>query len=71
MKKNTQLENSISTNQLFSFVIMQFEQHSKKQDAELQANPPAVPNDLFYMKQYIHNACGAIALVHSVANNPE
>ncbi|XP_076384422.1 ubiquitin carboxyl-terminal hydrolase-like [Megalopta genalis] len=24
---------------------------------------------LYYMKQYIHNACGTIALIHSVANN--
>lgn len=23
------------------------------------------------MKQYIHNACGAIALVHGIANNSE
>ncbi|XP_031826224.1 ubiquitin carboxyl-terminal hydrolase isoform X2 [Nomia melanderi] len=24
---------------------------------------------VYYMKQYIHNACGTIALIHSVANN--
>ncbi|XP_031620220.1 ubiquitin carboxyl-terminal hydrolase [Contarinia nasturtii] len=47
-----------------------FEKYSKEQDEELKANPPKVPEDLFFLKQYIHNACGAIALVHSVANNP-
>lgn len=25
--------------------------------------------EVFHMKQYIHNACGTIALIHSVANN--
>lgn len=26
-------------------------------------------SDLYYMKQMVSNACGTIALVHSVANN--
>ncbi|XP_012344279.1 ubiquitin carboxyl-terminal hydrolase isoform X1 [Apis florea] len=26
-------------------------------------------SEVFHMKQYIHNACGTIALIHSVANN--
>lgn len=38
-------------------------------------DPSAVPEDLFYMKQYAQNACGTIALFHvilnSVKNHPE
>lgn len=25
--------------------------------------------DVYHMKQYIHNACGTIALIHGIANN--
>lgn len=35
----------------------------------LRQNPPTYPSDLFYMKQTIHNACGTLALVHSILNN--
>lgn len=50
----------------------QYEKHRSEEDAKLQANPPVdLPADLFYMKQIIHNACGTIALVHSIANNKE
>lgn len=54
-----------------SFYHKQLRAHSKEQDADLQANPPTIPNDIFFTKQYIRNACGAIALVHGIANNPE
>lgn len=50
----------------------QYEKHRSDEDSRLKANPPAdLPDDLFYMKQTIHNACGTIALVHSIANNSE
>jgi ubiquitin carboxyl-terminal hydrolase L3 len=32
-------------------------------------NPEAVPKDIFYMKQFAHNACGTIALFHIILNN--
>lgn len=50
---------------------LQYEKHRAAEDVALKENPPKMPNDLFYMKQVIHNACGTIALVHSIANNPE
>lgn len=52
------------------FLCLQFEQYCKDQDEKLVGNPPMVPDNLFYMKQCIHNACGTIALVHGIANNP-
>lgn len=37
----------------------------------MKASPPECPKDLFFTKQTIHNACGTIALVHAILNNPE
>ena len=30
-----------------------------------------VPDSVYYMKQTISNACGTVAMIHSVANNME
>jgi len=48
-----------------------YEKHRQEQDEQIKQDPPKTPEDLFYMKQLIHNACGTIALVHSIANNKE
>lgn len=53
------------------FPSIKVDKFTKDRDAELRANPPTVPKELFFMKQYVHNACGAIALVHAIANLPE
>lgn len=50
--------------------LLQFEKVQAEEDKVLQANPPQYPSDLFFMKQTIHNACGTIALVHAILNNP-
>ncbi|EDW75802.1 uncharacterized protein Dwil_GK15133 [Drosophila willistoni] len=42
------------------------EEHERIKDVEEQH-----PSDLFYMRQFTHNACGTVALIHSVANNKE
>lgn len=47
----------------------QYEQHRMKQDAEIKEKGQVVSPDVYYMKQYIQNACGTVALIHSVANN--
>lgn len=39
----------------------------KKQQEET-LNPEAVSKDVFYMKQFAHNACGTIALFHIIIN---
>lgn len=28
-----------------------------------------VSSNLYYMKQTVHNACGTVAIIHSIANN--
>ncbi|XP_037049589.1 ubiquitin carboxyl-terminal hydrolase-like [Bradysia coprophila] len=48
-----------------------YEQHRSAEDEKLKANTPVYPNDLFYMKQTINNACGTCALIHAVSNNKE
>ncbi|XP_076478951.1 ubiquitin carboxyl-terminal hydrolase isoform X2 [Bombus vancouverensis nearcticus] len=41
------------------------------EDKESEEEDVSIPKDpeVFHMKQYIHNACGTIALIHSVGNN--
>ncbi|XP_076635438.1 ubiquitin carboxyl-terminal hydrolase isoform X1 [Colletes latitarsis] len=51
----------------------------RKEDNKLEDNEDVKENDksalgptdpdVYHMKQYIHNSCGTIALIHSVANN--
>lgn len=48
-----------------------FYEHAAQQKSELQQQDQIVVPDLYYMKQYVSNACGTIALIHSVANNAE
>lgn len=42
--------------------------HRNEQNESLKANPPVIPEKLFYMKQFVHNACGTMALIHAVLN---
>lgn len=50
-------------------------ERSEKVEAEesenLKKKAYQPPKDLFFMKQNIGNACGTIAIVHSLANNPQ
>lgn len=51
--------------------IFQLGKYGQNVDAESVVNPPDVPDDLLFVKQYIPNACGTIALLHAIANNTE
>ncbi|KAG6452412.1 ubiquitin carboxyl-terminal hydrolase isozyme L3 [Manduca sexta] len=48
-----------------------YENHKQKEESEILSKGQEVSNNIFYMKQNISNACGTIALVHSVANNTD
>lgn len=45
------------------------EKHRREEDEKLKLSPPETPEKLFYMRQYLHNACGTIALFHAILNN--
>ena len=53
----------------FHFFLEVYEAYRKAQNEILTSNPPTIPDKLFYMKQYVHNTCGTMALIHSVLNN--
>ncbi|KAI5701530.1 hypothetical protein M8J76_000551 [Diaphorina citri] len=46
-----------------------YEEHCKEQEKEIEEKGQTISSELFFMKQFVHNACGTIALIHSVANN--
>ncbi|KAL9876692.1 ubiquitin carboxyl-terminal hydrolase-like [Glossina fuscipes fuscipes] len=48
-----------------------YEKHRDEEQKRLAEEGQTLPNDLFYMRQFTHNACGTIALIHSIANNKE
>jgi len=47
------------------------EKHRAEENEIMASKPQEHPKDLFYMRQITHNACGTVALIHSVANNPD
>ncbi|XP_058835745.1 ubiquitin carboxyl-terminal hydrolase [Topomyia yanbarensis] len=48
-----------------------YEEFRANEDEELKAKNIQHPKNLFYTRQYVHNACGTIALVHAILNNPD
>ncbi|XP_072945112.1 ubiquitin carboxyl-terminal hydrolase [Epargyreus clarus] len=48
-----------------------YEQHKQQEENQISSKSQEISSNLFYMKQNIHNACGTVALVHSVANNTD
>lgn len=45
--------------------------HADAEDKELRSQDLSIPNDIFYMKQTIGNACGTIGLLHSIGNSQD
>ncbi|XP_061394817.1 ubiquitin carboxyl-terminal hydrolase [Musca vetustissima] len=48
-----------------------YEQHRAEEHERLAAEAQDYPKSLFYMRQFTSNACGTVALIHSVANNED
>ncbi|XP_055849570.1 ubiquitin carboxyl-terminal hydrolase [Episyrphus balteatus] len=48
-----------------------YEKHRMEENEKLAGNLPKFPEDLFYMRQFTQNACGTVALIHSIANNKD
>ena len=47
----------------------QQEDFKKEQESEQEAAGADVPENVYFMKQFVGNACGTVALIHAVANN--
>ncbi|XP_013103018.1 ubiquitin carboxyl-terminal hydrolase [Stomoxys calcitrans] len=48
-----------------------YEKHRAEENERLAAEAQDHPKSLFYMRQFTSNACGTVALIHSVANNAD
>lgn len=46
-----------------------YDKFCKENDESINAKGQEVSKNLFYMKQYVGNACGTIGIMHSLANN--
>jgi len=46
-----------------------YDKFRKEADEQIKAKGQDVPKDLFFMKQFIHNACGTIGMIHALGNN--
>jgi len=43
----------------------------KEKDASIASKGQAVSGNIFYLKQYVGNACGTVGIMHSLANNAD
>ncbi|KAL1130907.1 hypothetical protein AAG570_012148 [Ranatra chinensis] len=48
-----------------------YEKLKAEQETELTEKGQTISDEVYFLKQVISNACGTIALIHSVANNQE
>ncbi|XP_069701209.1 ubiquitin carboxyl-terminal hydrolase isozyme L3 [Periplaneta americana] len=48
-----------------------YDEHKAIQEAEVSEKGQTVSDNVYYLKQVVTNACGTIALIHSVANNAD
>jgi hypothetical protein len=49
----------------------QYDEYKTAQEAEVNEKGQTVSENVYYLKQIVTNACGTIALVHSIANNTD
>ncbi|KAJ8735453.1 hypothetical protein PYW07_007073 [Mythimna separata] len=48
-----------------------YEEYILKEKSDILSKGQEVSSNVFYMKQFVSNACGTVALVHGVANNTD
>ncbi|KAH8413004.1 hypothetical protein KR009_007376 [Drosophila setifemur] len=48
-----------------------YEKHRAEEHERIKDEKEDHPADLFYMRQFVRNACGTVALIHSLANNKD
>lgn len=50
-------------------MYLQYEKRKNDEELKLKDKGQQVSDDVYFVKQYVHNACGTMALIHSIANN--
>ena len=55
--------------QFISEFYLQYQKRKEEEELKLKDKGQQVSDDIYFVKQYVHNACGTMALIHSVANN--
>lgn len=48
---------------------MQYKKRKEVEELKLLDEGQQVSDNIYFVKQFVHNACGTMALIHSVANN--
>lgn len=48
-----------------------YNKYSEIQCKSIEEKGQVVASDVYFLKQFVSNACGTIALIHSVANNTD
>lgn len=48
---------------------LQYQKCKDEEELKLKDKGQQVSDDIYFVKQFVHNACGTMALIHSVANN--
>lgn len=52
-----------------SLSYLQYKKRKNEEELKLKDKGQQVSDEIYFLKQYVRNACGTIALIHSVANN--
>ena len=53
------------------FQFRKYQDFRTKQIESLKNSPQSISPNLYFTKQTVSNACGTVALIHSLANNKE
>jgi len=52
-----------------TLIFLQYQKRKQDEELNLKDKGQQVSDDIYFIKQFVHNACGTMALIHSVANN--
>lgn len=50
-------------------LFIKYEEYRSKKVKEVKTNGQKVSSNVYFIKQTVSNACGTVAIIHSLANN--
>ena len=54
---------------LICHFCLQAVENQNKEEEQIASSGAKAPDNVFFLKQYVGNACGTVGLIHSIANN--